>query len=83
MPRVSSDPLELRASDADRERTIARLRAASGEGRLTFEELAERVERAEAARTGGELVELTADLPEPRRAVAAPEPRTRSRWVSP
>jgi hypothetical protein len=78
-----SDPLDLRASDADRERTIAHLRAASGEGRLTFEELADRVERADGARTAGELAELTADLPEPSRPLspAAAEPRQRSRWV--
>ena len=76
-----SDPLELRASDADRERAIAHLRSASGEGRLTFEELSERVERADAARTAGELAELTADLPAPTRVVDAPAQRKRSRWV--
>jgi hypothetical protein len=36
---------ELRVSDADREATVVRLREAGGEGRLTLEELAERVER--------------------------------------
>jgi hypothetical protein len=54
---------ELRVSDADREAAVVRLREAGGEGRLTFEELAERVERADAARTASELEAVTADLP--------------------
>ena len=62
MSRVNERP-ELRVSDDDREATVAQLRAAGGEGRLTLEELAERVELADAARTRGELDALTADLP--------------------
>ena len=54
---------DLRVSDADRERVAERLREAAGEGRLTVEELDERVEAAYAARTAGELTEVTADLP--------------------
>jgi uncharacterized protein DUF1707/2TM domain-containing protein len=57
---------ELRASDADRERTAERLRLASAEGRLTADELEERLERAFGARTGAELEPLTSDLPVPR-----------------
>jgi Domain of unknown function (DUF1707)/2TM domain len=57
---------DLLASDADRERTAERLRTAAGEGRLAPEELEERLERAFAARTEGELEPLTADLPRPR-----------------
>ena len=53
----------LRASDADRERVAERLRAAAGEGRLSADELEERLERAFAARTEAELEPLTADLP--------------------
>jgi Domain of unknown function (DUF1707) len=60
--RVNERP-ELRVSDEDREATVARLRVAGGEGRLTLEELAERVELADAARTRGDLDALTADLP--------------------
>jgi hypothetical protein len=52
-----------RASDAEREAVVARLRHAAGEGRLTVEELAERVDAAYAARTQAELEPLTADLP--------------------
>jgi hypothetical protein len=53
------------ASDAEREATVARLGDAAGEGRLILEEFSERVGRAYAARTRGELQELVQDLPEP------------------
>jgi hypothetical protein len=75
--RVSERP-ELRVSDADREATVALLREAGGEGRLTFEELADRVERADAARTAAELEALTADLA--RRRPPAQPPKEK-RWV--
>jgi hypothetical protein len=55
-------PHDLRASDADRERVIALLADAVGDGRLTLDEHAERVERAQQARTLGELAALTTDL---------------------
>jgi hypothetical protein len=54
---------DLRASDADRERTVAALRHHAAAGRLTVEELDERSERAYAAKTLKELAELQADLP--------------------
>ena len=57
-----SSPRDLRASDADRDRVLALLGEAMSDGRLTMEEHAERVQRAIAARTLGELAELTADL---------------------
>ena len=53
---------ELRASDAERERTADQLRRAAGEGRLTVEELDERLNAAYAARTRGELAQLVADV---------------------
>lgn len=56
-------PREQRASDAERELVVARLRDACAEGRLTADELAERVAAAYAARTYAELDRLTADLP--------------------
>ncbi len=59
-PRPS--PRDLRASDADRDRVLAMLGEAMSDGRLTADEHAERVQRAIAARTLGELAELTADL---------------------
>jgi hypothetical protein len=51
------------ASSADRERTVGVLRAGFTEGRLTQDELDERVAQAYAARTYGQLWALTADLP--------------------
>jgi hypothetical protein len=60
----------LRASDADRDTTVARLREAHAEGRLTADEFEERVGAVLAARTMGELTALTADLPTPGRPVA-------------
>ena len=54
---------ELLASDADRDRIAERLRAAAAEGRLTSDELEERLETAFSARTEAELKPLVADLP--------------------
>jgi hypothetical protein len=53
----------LRASDADRDRTAELLRAAAGEGRLTLQELDERLHAAFTARTYAELEAVTRDLP--------------------
>jgi Flp pilus assembly protein TadB len=53
----------LRASDADRDAVVDRLRVAAGEGRLEPEEFEQRVDHALRARTYGELEELLADLP--------------------
>ena len=52
-----------RASDAEREAVADRLRTAAGDGRLDHDELEERLAAAYGARTTGELVSLTADLP--------------------
>jgi hypothetical protein len=54
----------LRASDADRDAVVERLREAAGEGRLEPGELEQRLDRALRARTYGELAELLADLPD-------------------
>ncbi len=51
------------AASADRERTAGVLRAGFAEGRLTQDELDDRIARAHAARTYGDLWALTADLP--------------------
>jgi Domain of unknown function (DUF1707) len=51
------------AATADRERAVGVLRAAFAEGRLSQEELDDRVAQAYAARTYGQLWALTADLP--------------------
>ncbi|MEV6945782.1 DUF1707 domain-containing protein [Streptomyces sp. NPDC051172] len=55
--------LDLRASHAERDRVVEVLRVAAGDGRLTADELDERVEAALTARTLGELAVLTVDLP--------------------
>ncbi|HEX5620446.1 MAG TPA: DUF1707 domain-containing protein [Solirubrobacteraceae bacterium] len=74
-----NDRPELRVSDDDREAAVARLRVAGGEGRLTLEELAERVELADAARTRRDLDALTADLPVTH---TAPDPERKDRgWI--
>jgi hypothetical protein len=70
---------ELRASDSDRERTVARLRDHHAEGRLSLEELEERVERAYAARSVGDLRALTRDLPVSRSARRRWKARARRR----
>jgi Domain of unknown function (DUF1707)/Cell wall-active antibiotics response 4TMS YvqF len=53
----------LRASDADRDATVALLREHAVEGRLTLEEFTERTASAYAARTRDELDRLARDLP--------------------
>ena len=74
----------LRAADADRAAVATVLGEHMSAGRLTLDEYDERLTRAYAARTFGELDELTADLPaldtprmpEPAEQ-AAPTPMTR------
>jgi len=56
-------PDGLRASHEDRDRVVEVLRVAAGDGRLTAEELDERLEHALTARTFGELAALIRDLP--------------------
>jgi hypothetical protein len=54
---------QLRASHEDRDRVVELLRVSAGDGRLTTEELDQRLELALSARTYGELAKLVADLP--------------------
>jgi len=67
------------AGDQDRSKAIVTLRDATVEGRLTLDEFAERVERAELARTHDELAAVVADLP---RAGAADAPVKHGAWFS-
>lgn len=53
----------MRISDDDRHRVAEVLREAAGEGRLDLEELDQRLEATYAAKTYGDLVPITADLP--------------------
>jgi Domain of unknown function (DUF1707) len=78
------------ASSADRERAVGVLRAGFTEGRLTQDELDDRVARAYAARTYGQLWELTSDLPsgalpypqfpQAQAVMVAPEAAAPSHW---
>jgi hypothetical protein len=54
----------IRISDADRERVAARLREHFAEGRLTQDELDERITATFSAKTQGDLRPILADLPE-------------------
>ena len=58
-----TDEPAIRASDAEREQIVERLRDASAEGRLTLEEFVERMTSAYEARTQEDLDQLTRDLP--------------------
>ena len=62
-PAEPTAQAELRASHADRDRVVELLRVAAGDGRLTAEELDDRLEVALTARTYSELAVLTTDLP--------------------
>ncbi|MFC1413898.1 DUF1707 domain-containing protein [Streptacidiphilus sp. N1-12] len=62
-PLDPGDPHALRASHEDRDEVVEQLRVAAGDGRLTAEELDERLETALTARTYGELALLVRDLP--------------------
>ncbi len=55
-------PTELRASHADRDRVVEMLRTAAGDGRLTADDLDQRLEAALTARTLADLEPLLADL---------------------
>ena len=62
-PANVPDPQGMRASDADRDRAAEVLREAAAEGRLSLEELNERLDLVYAAKTYAELAPVTADLP--------------------
>ena len=70
---------DLRASHADRERAVAFIRNQAAEGRLTTEELSDRVGAALTAVTLGELDDLVADLP----PEAPPAPEHDRVWTAP
>jgi Domain of unknown function (DUF1707)/Cell wall-active antibiotics response 4TMS YvqF len=63
-PPAVPDRGNLRASDADRERVADILRVAAGDGRLTMEELDQRLDAVYAAKTYAELEPITRDLPQ-------------------
>ena len=72
-----SGELELRASDAERQRVAGDLREARVAGRLTLEEFSERLDLVYASRTRAELGPITRDLPA---EAAAESGRRATRW---
>ena len=60
------DRQDMRASDADRQEVVERLRGALDEGRLKMNEYLERMELAYEAVTYRDLAPLCRDLPEAR-----------------
>jgi len=69
----------IRISDADRERAVARLREHFAQGRLSSDELDERISAALTAKTVGDLRPVLADLPEPGPVV--PQTRQSPPWA--
>lgn len=54
---------DVLVGDAERDHSVARLRDACADGRLTLDEFSERVNAVLAARTRGQLAVVTRDLP--------------------
>jgi Domain of unknown function (DUF1707) len=73
----------LRAADSDRTAVAAVLGEHMAAGRLTLAEYDERVTRAYAAKTYGELAELTTDLPKLPDPATAAQPATSAGRLSP
>jgi hypothetical protein len=73
---------ELRAGTADRQRVVDELQRHYVDGRLTADELGDRVSQATAARTFGELQAVLADLPplDGFGAPSAPDRPARPTW---
>lgn len=66
------DP-NMRVSNAEREAILAKLHAATEEGRLDLDEFADRSRQAYEARTYAEVERLLADLPDTGGALAVPD----------
>jgi hypothetical protein len=71
---LAPDRRNLRVSHEDRDQVAEQLRVAAGDGRLTADELDERLETALTARTYGELEVLLTDLPASPGAILATVP---------
>ena len=72
VPARTGYDYDLRIGDAEREAAMAQLREHFVAGRLTFDELTERIDGALTAKTQRQIDRLMADLPRPPR-VARPE----------
>jgi len=69
----------MRVSDSDREQAADVLREAAGHGRITMDELDERLEFAYAAKTYADLAAVTKDLPQPGQVPGVAQPVATSR----
>ncbi len=79
MPEHDTGTPAVRASDDEREAIVDRLRTAAAEGRLTLDDLTDRLDQALAAVTRADLEPLIADLPE--RSAPPPSPGKARRWI--
>jgi hypothetical protein len=80
---MTTEPLSpVRASDAEREETVARLHDALGAGRLDLAETEERVAAAYAAQYRADLAPLLADLPDASDTPSSAVPTWGALWTS-
>ena len=79
---MDSGQPDIRASDADRAAVTQILEHAVGQGMLTLDEYAERIDVVLAARTRRELDTVIADLPHVRRQPAPAPPEVLKSWMS-
>jgi Domain of unknown function (DUF1707) len=88
MAMAAGSYVRMRASTADRDRSIEVLKTSFVEGRLTRDELDLRLGQAFISRFFAELMAITADLPVgpfgrlPAHPVTPPFPRTRGRAIA-
>ena len=75
VPGHSRYDYDLRIGDAERDATMAQLREHFVAGRLTLDELTERLDLTLAAKTQGQIESLMADLPRPDRAARGESPQ--------
>src|SRR4051794_10304253 len=73
---------QMRAADTDRDAVVRRLGEHMSAGRLTVAEYEDRVARTYAAKTYGELAELTRDLPSGRGSTPYATPTSRPQPVA-
>jgi Domain of unknown function (DUF1707) len=78
VPEHSRYDYDLRIGDAERDAAMVQLREHFAAGRLTFDELTERIDLALAAKTQGHIDRLMADLPRPLKAARTESARSES-----
>ncbi len=78
VPGHSRYDYDLRIGDAERDAAMVQLREHFAAGRLTFDELTERIDLALAAKTQGQIDRLMADLPRPLKADRTESARSES-----